>query len=55
MFLISKSLSYSLNEMLEHLEAKEECFSLGILSGIVANELNQSSASNQRKKVKKLF
>lgn len=45
-----KSLSYSLNEMLEHLNAKEDCFSLGILSAIVANELDLSAASKQRKK-----
>jgi len=36
--------------MLDHLDAKEDCFSLGILSALVANELNVSSCSKQRKK-----
>jgi len=48
-----KSLTYSLNEMLELLDAKEECFSLGILSAIIASELNLSVASKQRKKSSK--
>jgi hypothetical protein len=37
--------------MLDHLDAKEDCFSLGILSALVANELNLSSGSKHRKKV----
>lgn len=44
-------MTHSLNEMLDHLDAKEESFSLGILSTLVANELNLSSGSKQRKKV----
>ncbi len=47
------ALSASLNEMLEHLDAKDECFSLGVLSAIVANELNHSATSKQRRKVSK--
>jgi hypothetical protein len=45
-----KALSASLNEMLEHLDAKDDCFSLGVLSAIVANELNNSAVSKQRRK-----
>ena len=37
--------------MLDHLDAKEDCFSLGILSALVANELNLSPGSKNRKKV----
>jgi len=48
-----KSITYSLNEMLELLDAKEECFSLGILSSIIASELNLSGPSKQRKKTAK--
>lgn len=36
--------------MLDLLDAKEDCFSLGILSALVANELNLSTSSKQRKK-----
>jgi hypothetical protein len=45
-----KSLSNSLNEMLDQLDAKDDVFTFGILSAIVANELNMSNASKQRKK-----
>lgn len=41
--------------MLDNLNAKEDCFSLGILSGIVASALNLSDASKKRKKVLKKF
>jgi hypothetical protein len=45
-----KAMSASLNEMLDHLDAKDDCFSLGVLSAIVANELNNSAVSKQRRK-----
>jgi hypothetical protein len=45
-----KGLSCSLNEMLEYLDTKDDCFTLGILSALVANELNQLNASKQRRK-----
>ena len=37
--------------MLEHLDAKDECYTLGILSAIVSNELNLLSVAKQRRKV----
>lgn len=36
--------------MLDQLDAKDDVFTFGILSTIVANELNLSNASKQRKK-----
>ncbi len=50
-----KSIGQSLNEMLECLDAKDDCFSLGILSAIVANELNVSQLSKHRRKVFKIL
>jgi hypothetical protein len=50
-----RALGGSLNEMLEHLDAKDDCFTLGVLSAIVANELNNSAISKQRRKVRILF
>ena len=46
-----RALVSTLNEMLDHLDAKDDCFSLGILSAIAANELNVLAASKQRRKV----
>lgn len=37
--------------MLEYLEAKDDCFTLGILSAIVSHEMNASQATKQRRKV----
>lgn len=47
-----QAIANSLNEMLENLDAKDDCFTLGVLSSIIANELNQSSDSKLRRKVK---
>ncbi|CAF0750297.1 unnamed protein product [Brachionus calyciflorus] len=44
------ALTNSINEMLEYLDAKDDCFTLGVLSSIVANELNQSSDAKLRRK-----
>lgn len=41
-----KALSYSINEMIDCLDAKVECFTMGVLSTLVANEINST-----RKKV----
>lgn len=45
------SLVYSLNCMLEHFDAKDDCFSVGLLSKIVAHELNTVIPSKNRRKV----
>ncbi|RNA41962.1 sec1 family domain-containing 2 [Brachionus plicatilis] len=45
-----QAIANSLNEMLEHLDSKDDCFTLGVLSSIIANELNQSSDSKLRRK-----
>ena len=47
-----KGLTSSINDMLEFLDAKDDCFSLGILSALLANELNHSQLAKQRRKVK---
>lgn len=46
-----QAIANSLNEMLESLDAKDDCFTLGVLSSLIANELNQSSDSKLRRKV----
>ena len=46
-----RGLACSINEMLDFLEAKDDLFTLGVLSTIIANEINQSSDAKIRRKV----
>ena len=37
--------------MFQYLDAKDDCFTLGVLSKIVSNELNSMQSFKQRRKV----
>ena len=51
LILIFKALTVSIDTMLDLMDAKDDCFTMGILSSIVANELNKSSDAKLRRKV----
>ncbi len=50
-FFLFKNLAYSLHLMLDYLDAKDDCYSLGLLSKIVSHELNSMQLTKLRRKV----